>query len=138
MGRVVPLSRLPAEQIAFGFPEDFAALSREKVGAPAADMDTGELTSTIYEALRRAFDGADSPVKRIARIANSNTRAAENWWQGKNLPDVVHFLRLAAQIPELKAEVRRLLGLREDLDPEFERSVHDLLRQFWKAKGQVE
>lgn len=136
MSRLDNLARRTNEQIAFPFPEDFTGLTRENVALPpAVKMDTGDITARIHRALRQAFDGVDSPVKRIARIANSNVRAAENWWQGKNSPGAVHLLRLAAQVPELKAEVRRLLGLTADLDPELEQAAMELMRQFSKRMG---
>lgn len=121
------LAALPAEQIAFPWPERFAGKAREDSKAPILTMDTGDTTEAIVAAIRRAYDGNDSPVKRIARLANSNTRSAENWWRGKNLPDVVHFLRLAAQIPELKAEVRRLIGMESDINPEFDAALANLV-----------
>jgi hypothetical protein len=135
MGKVVALAAWPAEQIAFPFPETFAGTPREKSEAPILTMDTGDTTEALLGAIRDHFDGSHSPVKRLARIANCNTRSAENWWHGKNLPDVVHFLRLMAQIPELAAEVRRLTGLREDADPEFEQALHKAMAIFMRRRG---
>lgn len=84
----------------------------------ALALDTNDVTQLVSNTLRLRFGDSKSAVKLIARVANSNERAAENWLNGRCAPTVAHFIRLAAQVPELKAEVRRLLELEADLDPE--------------------
>lgn len=135
MGELARLPSLPPEQCAFPFPEIFPSPSREKFQAPATKMDTGDMTTAVCGALRRAFDGTDSPVKRIARLANCNARTAEGWYQGKNMPDAVHLLRLMAQVPELAGEVRRLTGMEADVDPEFGQAFMQAMRAFSKLQG---
>lgn len=132
MSAALALRTLPAEQLGFGWPEEIRPVRTEKDRPPAATMDSNDLTEALHGALRRAFDGADSPVKRIARAANSNERAAKDWWQGKNLPSAVHLLRLMATVPEFAGEVRRLTGMYADLDPEFERDFHMAMLTFGK------
>lgn len=124
-----------AEQLGFGWPEENRPGGTENPRPPATKMDTNDLTEALYLALHRAFDGTDAPIKRIARIANSNERAAKDWWGGKNLPNAVHLLRLMAQVPEFAGEVRRLTGMEADLEPEFAAAFNEAMRAFSKLKG---
>jgi hypothetical protein len=108
------------EQSAFPWPEDFGPARTAKI-APIDTMDTGDYTAVICGAIRRHFDGTRDAAKACAVIANTNARTAKNWLNGVNPPDGLHLLRLAARIPELAGEVRRLTGMHADIDPEFER-----------------
>lgn len=106
--------------------------NREKYGARtvtaalAFNIGQDEFTAAICGALRRAFGEERSAVKRVAQVANSNIRAAENWWSGKNPPNGLHLTRLVAMVPEVQAEFRRLAAMESDLDPEIERHILEL------------
>jgi hypothetical protein len=118
---------LPTETFGRGLPE--------RCGAPVLTMDTNDTTTVVVRAIRDHFDGKKDAAKLLARKANSNVRAARNWLDGANLPDVVHFLRLMAQVPELAAEVRRLTGLKSDLDPEFDAAIHATMQAYSRIKA---
>lgn len=132
---VLRWSRLPEQDELFGT-ESFGPNRTEERKAPVLTMDTNDTTAAVVGAIRRAYDGQRDAAKLLARQANSNTRAAKNWLDGHNLPDVVHFLRLMAQIPELKAEVRRLVGMESDLDPEFDAALAKLVGLAARMKGE--
>ncbi len=123
-----------AEQLGFGWPEEIVPAGRKSPSARDEDghqrPDQGALPRAASR-LRRA----DAPIKRIARIANSNERAAKDWWGGKNLPNAVHLLKLMAQVPEFAGEVRRLTGMEADLEPEFAAAFNEAMRAFSKLKG---
>lgn len=138
MGRVATLADYGREQFGFGWPEKVTGKSREKVKAPILTMDTGDTITALQGALRRAFDGVDSPVKRIARAENCGPRTAENHWDGRNLPSLVQALRLGASVPEFGAELRRLMGMEADLDPEFERDLMALHATAMRIKARGE
>lgn len=138
MGKLALLADYGREQFAMGFPEKFAGEAREKVRPPILDMDTGDTITALQGALRRAFDGSDSPVKRIAKAENCGPRTAENHWEGRNLPSLVQALRLGAAVPEFGAELRRLMGMESDLDPELERNLAALVQSAMKLKGRQE
>jgi len=91
--------------------------------APILTMGQNELTRAISGALQSAFGDERDAAKRVAIIANTNDRTAENWLLGRNAPDVLHLLRLAAQIPELQAVVRQLAAMEADMDPELDRAL---------------
>lgn len=95
--------------------------------ALALRVDQGEFTEMISGALKRAFGKERSAVKRIAQLADCNPRAAQNWLEGRNAPDGLHLLRLAAMVPEMQGEVRRLIGMEADLDPELARDLSRLI-----------
>lgn len=108
------------------------------MGAPAPLLDMGQrdLTVAFSEALKREFGNDRQAVVAIAEAANSNTRAAQNWLYGNNLPDFFHGLFLFARVPGLQAELRRLLAMESDLDPRIEQAISELVTQVQRAKGQ--
>lgn len=102
----------------------------DKMSTPALAIDTGDYTALVQDCLREHFGESRSAVKLIAEAANCNLRTAENWYTGKNGPGGLHLLRLAAQVPSLQAEVRRLMAMEADLDPAFEQELHSLFRSY--------
>jgi len=93
-------------------------------------LDTGDATMLVADALRADFGTSDHAVKRIARAANSNVRSAKNWLAGDNMPLGVHFLKLMAHSPTLRAEVRRLTAMEIEAHPDFQRYFNDAVRIF--------
>jgi len=103
--------------------------------ALAVELDTQIVTMRFAAALRSAFGDTKAAAKNVARAANSNLRAAENWLAGRNAPDAVHMLRLMATVPEFAAEVRRLTGMQSDMDPEFSRDLSRLFEQWQRMRA---
>lgn len=106
--------------------ENFAAQRTEKyaglgMNAPALAIDTNDYTTIVRDCLHEHFGRSRSAIKEIARAANCNERAAENWWLGKNGPGGLHLLRLAAQVPNLQSELRRLMAMDAEHDAAFMR-----------------
>lgn len=62
-------------------------------------------------------------AKRLGNILECSPRTAENFLLGRTTPSGIHFLRAYAMIPEFTAEVRRLTGMAQSLDPAFERDL---------------
>lgn len=102
--------------------------------ASVLKLGQNELAQAVGRALRSAFGSESAPIKRIANAANSNERAAKNWYEGRNCPDALYLLRLIATVPELQAEVRRLTGMVGDLDPEFERDFLRLMSTYQRKR----
>ena len=93
---------------------------------PAALIDTRSTAAeAIAEATRAHYGNDNSPVKRLARVVRREERTAENYWQGKSCPGVPEFLRLAMEVPELRAAVAQLLKLDITHDPR----AHRLMQQ---------
>lgn len=102
--------------------------------ALAFEIGQNEYTGLVRDALQRAFGRERHAIKRLATVANSNERTAKNWLEGRATPGGLHMLRLMATVPEFQAEVRRLTGMQSDMDPEFERELHDLFRAYQKVR----
>jgi hypothetical protein len=62
-----------------------------------------------------------APIARVQHIAGVDRKTAAAWYNGKSPPQSEHLLNLARAIPELKGEVRRLLHMDAELDPDFQR-----------------
>lgn len=80
----------------------------------AAKPSRIEVQSAITAALRRAYGRMQSPVKRVARAAEANEKAARNWWEGQNAPDATNLIALIAESDEVFEEVMRLAGRADD------------------------
>lgn len=73
-----------------------------------------------------------SPIKCLQRLTGVSRKAAEAWWHGRYPPQSDNLLTLARKIPELKAEVRRLLELEQDHAESFQREAIALLQRYAK------
>lgn len=71
-----------------------------------------------------------APIARVQQIAGVDRKTAAAWYRGKSPPQSEHLLTLARAIPELKGEVRRILHMESDLDPEFTREMTALLQRY--------
>lgn len=100
----------------------------------ALQIDQGEFTERIRSALVIEFGAHKDAVKLVARAADAGTRAAKNWLRGDNAPDGLHLMRLAQAVPRVGSEVRRLMGMQSDLDPEFERDLHALFQSYARIR----
>lgn len=105
------------------------------MNAPALNISQAEFADLVSQALHRAYGQDRYAVKRIAAAANTNVRAAKNWWEGRNAPDALHLLRLTAVVPELQAEVRRLANIQSALDPELDRAIADTVALYMRVKN---
>lgn len=80
--------------------------------------------SDTASAAMRAHVGDDRhAAKRLGNILECSPRTAENFLLGRTTPSGIHFLRAYAMIPEFTAEVRRLTGMAQSMDPTFERDL---------------
>lgn len=106
--------------------------ARNLRAAPVHNISNDDLAQIVSRALQVAFSDRKSGVKEVQRVANTNERTAKNWWAGKNAPDGLNLLKLMAEVPELRAEVRRLTAMETDMDPHFERAMSDAMVLFQK------
>lgn len=99
-------------------------------------LRTSERISKEHTAERVAFAlqawGKDksAPISRVQQIAGVDRKTAAAWYRGKSPPQSEHLLTLARRIPELKGEVRRLLCMEEELDPDFQREFTALMQRY--------
>jgi len=95
------------------------------------DRITKDHTAEVVSFALKAWGREKSaPIARVQQIAAVDRKTAEAWWHGKNPPQPHHLFTLARHIPELKAEVRRLLGLEQDHHESFQREAIALLQRY--------
>ncbi len=94
---------------------------------PIFEINQGQYTERVRDALGTAFGRFRNPDKQLARAADCNVHTAKNWLAGKSSPQGLHLLRLLAAVLELQAEVRRLTGMIADGDPDVQRVINDLV-----------
>jgi len=92
-------------------------------------LSRGEWGDIATKAFREEVGDDAHSAKRLSRILECSWRTAENYLQGRTVPDPIHTLRAYAMIPAFAAEVRRLTGMEQSLDPEFERDLSEFLQR---------
>jgi hypothetical protein len=80
-------------------------------------------SDTASKAMRDHCGDDRHAAKRLGNILECSPRTAENFLLGRTTPSGIHFLRAYAMIPEFTAEVRRLTGMAQSMDPKFERDL---------------
>ena len=86
------------------------------VRAPAREnrrmsaVTTLAVTESLADALRRTWGNARASAKQVARAADSNTRAAENWLAARNAPTAKHLIHLMAESDAVFNAVLQLSG----------------------------
>jgi hypothetical protein len=88
-----------------------------------------EINRRVHTALDFIFGDRAHKAKLAAKAANSNPRAAKQWFARENGMSLAAFINMARQVPEFRAEARRLMEMEADSDPEFERAF----AAFWRA-----
>lgn len=86
----------------------------------------------VQFALQAWGRGKPAPIKQIQHIAGVDQKTASAWFNGKQPPRADHLLTLALHIPELKAEIARLLELEQDHAESFQREAIALLQRYAK------
>ncbi len=101
-----------------------------KLPSSAERISKDETAERVAFALQAWGKNRASPIKSLQRLAGVSRKAAEAWWHGKYPPQSDNLLTLARKIPELKAEVRRLLELEQDHAESFQREAIALLQRY--------
>lgn len=91
-------------------------------------FSNSEAIDFVAEALKR------DPAKQIARKIVASPRTVEGWKARKVAMSLPHFLTAIQVIPELRAEVGRLIGMGGEGSPEFARALSDLLSAALKGR----
>lgn len=95
-----------------------------RINLPCRNVPSIKVRNTaerVQFALQAWGRGKPAPIKQIQHIAEVDQKTASAWYHGKQPPRADHLLTLALHIPELKAEIRRLLKMDEELHPDFQR-----------------
>ena len=102
--------------------------------APVLSLDQGDYRKLICSALRRAFGTERHGISRLAEAANTNIDTAKNWMAGRCTPGGLHLLKLIASEPVFQGEIRRITGMRDDLDPELDRDISALVQRYMERR----
>jgi len=93
---------------------------------------TGQIMGEI---LRDIYGNKRSSVKAIARVTPVDLRTIKSWYEGKNVPNLSHFLQLCVDAPEFFAAVLKAIGY-GDLAPHL--IVDEKLKNPLKAVPMIE
>lgn len=91
----------------------------------SADVQERELAEQVATALVVDFGHYKSTHKTIAQKAKASPETVKRWLAGENLPSFVYIMRLRPHSPSL----RRLLALENDLSPDFQRELSELIQR---------
>lgn len=69
-----------------------------------------EIAKIISEILREIYGGKRSSVKAIAAISPVDLRTIKSWYEGRNAPNLSHFLQLCADEPEFLAAILKIIN----------------------------
>jgi hypothetical protein len=111
-----------------------SAMISAATAAPIHELQQRDFDNIVHRSIRAGLANERYPVRRLADAANVNEKTAKNWWEKRCSPQGLQLLKLMASIPELAAEVRRLCAMEADLDPEFERELHGLIRAYHRIR----
>lgn len=104
--------------------------SRVETAKPLAfSLTHGQLADAASSAFKQEVGDDAHSAKRLSRILECSWRSAENYLQGRTVPNSIHMLRAYAAIPSFAAEVRRLTSMERSLDPEFERDLSEFMQR---------
>jgi len=74
----------------------------------------------IGEILRKIYGGNGSSVKTIAAVTPADLRTIKSWYEGRNVPNLTHFLELCVNAPEFLSAILNAIGY-DDLAEKLER-----------------
>ena len=89
-------------------------------------------TARFAVIIRDHYGALTDPIKALARDAKVTLRTARNWWDGECAPRAESYMRLAALIPELRAQVAADL----ELDKELDRRAEEIFRRAMESYRQ--
>ena len=100
-----------------------------------SNLTNDTVAEVLRVALQQDFGQQRHAAKRIARAAGASERSAENWLAGREIPGGVNLLRLALCSPSLAAEVRRIITMEAEHDPDTERAISAAVQAYLQARG---
>lgn len=68
-----------------------------------------EIANIIGEILREIYGEKRSSVKAIAAVSSVDLRTIKSWYEGRNAPNLSHFLQLCADEPEFLAAILKVI-----------------------------
>jgi hypothetical protein len=105
-------------------------LPQVKGGGVFPHLHPSEIRQCLHATLESIFGARRNKAKLAAKAANSNPRAAKQWFLRENGMSVAAFINLARQVPEFRAAAQRLMAMESESDPEFQRAFAEFY-QLW-------
>lgn len=107
--------------------KDMDGTSQRVARKPANTRE--EVRNGLHLALTRKIPTYRNPAKEVADLVDTSEGTVRSLRQA-NIPEaMVTLVMLGRAFPEFGAEVRRLMGMERDLDPDFQRSLAELMRR---------
>lgn len=107
-----------------------SASTRSFIPSTNVPIKVRNTAERVQFALQAWGRGKPAPIKQIQHIAEVDQKTASAWFHGKQPPRADHLFTLALHIPELKAEIARLLRLEQDHSEAFQREAIALLQRY--------
>lgn len=104
------------------------------MNSSALAIDYSTYVDRLGEATMLAAARMAGGVKALARHANTNERTIENIIQKRSGANGFTLLKLMT-VPEIQTEVRRLVGMEADLDPELEQYMSQMIGRYQRMKA---
>lgn len=101
--------------------------------APIFDLDPCQYQSLVTGWLREEVEHEHSPVKTLAEIARAPVATAKHWYANEAAPNGVYMSRLRACFPAFNAHMRRLEGMRTDMDPQFTNALNTMFMHYLRT-----
>lgn len=103
-----------------------------KFSAVTAATGTFERMERIADAIDAHYGATRHANKNVARDAGCSPATVKNWRQRKTGMHLDHFFALAPKVPPLAALAAEWLGLRDNMDPEFQAKFIEMMKA-WSA-----
>lgn len=117
-------------------PKETERLRAQAANVPADRVDQNELNAISRDALQQHYGTRRHGAKRLAEDANCSPRAAKNWLEGVNAPDLLHAIRIMGHCPPFAAAMRRLAAMYAEGEPQFMHDFTLAMQSFarWQAE----
>lgn len=86
------------------------------------------IQEAVTTALREAINDNKSGAKFLGDTSGASHRTAQKWLQGLGLPSFEHWANLEDAIPGLRSRYRQLAQMRDEMDPDLERTIEETQR----------
>ena len=75
-----------------------------------ASLYARQMTAQIAAILRARYPCGTSAIKRISRDTGVGCHTVKKWYEGRNAPDLGHFLLLQRHYPEMQKAMERVIA----------------------------
>lgn len=91
-------------------------MSYTKMGKVFPILSPHKTAQILGETLREIYGGAPPTIKAIAALTSADLKTIKNWYAGRNVPHLSHFLELCSNDPTFLFAVLRRIGYADIAD----------------------